>query len=232
MDNNLLHRGLPKWSNMVVTGERITEDQALEIIRRTDSFIDWPSGNNHQFIKKAKEILNLKDSGEFQDHREYFEWKKKFNENWGYIGDKLEYIQNRWISNSWIGGAYGWCHPNGEIKHNANIGKYPSVEEVLNEWIIIAETFPFLNIGITLMNGEDCEDDTEAVVSMLIKNGEVELIDPHKFDVHKGHEKDQIDAIGNFVNSYGKVYSDGRTRENGIPLDVIEKWAIIKNDSL
>ena len=44
---------LPKWPQMIVTGKRVTVDQAKEIIFRTDSFLsdasDYSGGNARNF---------------------------------------------------------------------------------------------------------------------------------------------------------------------------------------
>jgi len=39
----LFERSLPKWPQMLVTGSPVSEEQALEIIRRTDNFFRLPS---------------------------------------------------------------------------------------------------------------------------------------------------------------------------------------------
>ncbi len=41
MNANLLNRNLPKWPQMLVTGDSLTIEQAKEIIRRTDRFFEW-----------------------------------------------------------------------------------------------------------------------------------------------------------------------------------------------
>ena len=49
----LLGRSLPKWPQFLLSGQSILREQALEIIRRTDSFFAFPkyAGNNAQFLQ-------------------------------------------------------------------------------------------------------------------------------------------------------------------------------------
>ena len=55
----LLDRGLPKWPQMLVTGASVTKEQALEIIRRTDSFFSYPHGNDHAFVEEAVRLVGF-----------------------------------------------------------------------------------------------------------------------------------------------------------------------------
>jgi hypothetical protein len=223
--NELMNRGLPKWPQMIVTGKQISEDLALEIIRRTDRFFIYQGGNNHDFIEKAKVALRMPLSNDF---REQWDLERQYRKKWGYI--ETEYVTNEWISCSWIGGTHGWCHPNGIIEFYDNVGKWPSIQEVYDDWVKIAAAFPFLDIGVTLMSGEASEEETNPVVSMRISNGIVELIDPTQKDVHKEHinnfKKDgyieRLVQNGFLTNQYYTF--DGRSRENAIPLSTLEAW--------
>lgn len=173
--------GLPKWPQCVINGEKITEEQALEIIRRTDRFFFGYDGNNREFNKKAKEILHVVD---FEDYRsedfhiaweEYTKAKEEFDKVWGLVD--TEYLHNSWISCCWVGGYHGWCHPDGTIGYCNNIGKWPSVEDVYNDLCMLGKEFPFLNLTCTLMNKEESEPDIDSLVSMWLHDGEVEFID-------------------------------------------------------
>ena len=55
----LMSAGLPKWPQMLVTGTTLPAEQALEIIRRTDHFFLGYSGNDHDFISKARKLCCL-----------------------------------------------------------------------------------------------------------------------------------------------------------------------------
>lgn len=173
--------GLPKWCQMIIEGDKITEEQAIEIIKRTDTFfVGECFGNNRSYIKEAKRLFDIKDMSYFEKEdfnvriEKYFKNKEELILRWNSI--ELTRLVNRWISNSWIGGANGWCHPNGGIKYCDNIGKYPDVEEVYSDLEKLAAAFPFLNMTVTLMDGERdyCHN---SLVSMKVSNGIVEFVD-------------------------------------------------------
>ena len=166
-EQKLLERGLPKWPKMYVTGVSIDEDKALEIIRRTDSFFHGYDGNNIELNEVVKRMISYPDSKSYKDFEDYLSAREEWSENWGLIN--CYYVENAWISTSFILGAYGWCHPNGNIGYSTNVGKWPNIKDIYTEWSLIAENFPFLELGITLYNGEYCEEDAEPVVSMKVK---------------------------------------------------------------
>lgn len=220
-----MNRKIPKWCQMIVTGVPVTKEQASEIIRRTDWFFLGYEGNNHSFNKKVKEITHMPD---FEDDTSYNieEWdiyrkdKMFFDKKWGVI--TCSFVINDWISSSYINGPHGWCHPDGKIGYSYDIGKHPSIEEVYNDWRIIAREFPYLNLGITLMNGNSYDDNIKPVISIKVKDGRAILISPEQEDVHKYHEVvKNVEITDEFI--FNRLTNDDI--ENAIPLDVIEGWA-------
>lgn len=218
--NDLMQRSLPKWPQMKVTGVSISPEQALEIIRRTDRFFVCQSGNNRSFIKQAQQILRIpqydwQNEGDFNAFcAEQEAWEKK----WGVIS--LNYAYNDWISSAFVYGPNGWCHPDGTIDYGFNIGKWPTIEEVLEDWTTIAKEFPFLNVGVSLMDSEYCEDNPVPVVSFAIKDGQVTVCDPKETDVHADHTPNQPVDDSSFL-----VHILNRNSENAIPLDILHQWA-------
>lgn len=209
--------GLPKWPQCVINGEKITEEQALEIIRRTDRFFGrLGGGNNHEFDEKARKICRKPDIEDFKDGNEfneawakYIEAREEFVSKWQLID--TEYIHNSWISCPWIGGYHGWCHPDGTIAFCNNIGKWPEVEDVYKDLCILGEHFPFLNLTCTLMNGEE-DFATESLVTMKLENGEVSFIDTIPFKDLK-------------FNGIKPIFRMNRNRENYFSLTQIQKMA-------
>lgn len=200
--------GLPKWPQCVINGNKITEKQALEIIRRTDSFFFGYGGNDTQFNKKAEKICKRPDYNDFgEDWNKYQEAREIFEEKWGLV--ETNYINNDWISCCWVGGYHGWCHPDGTIAFCNNIGKWPDVEEVYEDLYVLGKNFPFLNLTCTLMNGEEGYCDT-SLVTMKLANGNVEFIDTIPFEELKFSGIKCGFRIGN------KCY---------FGLDQIQKWA-------
>lgn len=210
--NHLLIANLPKWPQMVVTGTKITKEQALEIIRRTDQFLGFPMGNDRAFSEKVKKTLKIPEG---------YSEQAKWLEDWGYIW--TEYVVNDWICSDFIDGAYGWCHPDGTIGYAYNIGKWPSVSEVLKEWETLAAAFPFLEVEATLMSAEYGEVGFP-VVSFLIRNGSVELVDPAQRNIHK--EFDRMAPKTNDHNDlFVRISMGDYSLGEKIPIEIIEGWA-------
>jgi len=178
-EKRLLDLSLPKWPQMIVTGHPVTVTQAKEIIRRTDSFFVSPyfSGNDKQHQEKLIKLFNIPE----QDI--YDKWQKK----WKFIN--TNYVRNDWIACSFIYGPHGWCHPSGAVGFVDNVGKWVHSNDVYEDWKKLARTFPFLNLGVTLMSGESCEEDTSPVISFEIQKGKVRVINPAEENVHKNHPK-------------------------------------------
>ena len=223
MDENekkLAERGLPKWPQMIVTGEAVTVEQALEIIRRTDSFFGhgW-GGNDQKYSKWVKEVVHYPDLETYPIERfsECFEEISEWKANWGYI--ETEYVRNSWIASSYIGGPCGWMHPDGNIGFAENVGKWPDISEVYGDWASIAVAFPFLSLEVTLMNGEHGEFNTKPVVSFLIRNGEVKLIDPEERDIHAENGRIKPAECGTRFDLWNL------NRERGLPPSQIQKWS-------
>jgi len=182
------NRHLPKWPGILVKGEKVTIDQAKEIIIRTDDLRF--SSNDREFDKQLNfEVFGIQTNG--WNLTESVKAEKgiiDFHEIWDWIEKKLSrykplslnYLENSRVVSSWVGGPKGWCDWKGNISaSNYNIGKYPSVEDVYNEWCLIAKEFPFLDLKAQLLNCEMCEDDAvpEVVVEYVVKNGLVEIRD-------------------------------------------------------
>jgi hypothetical protein len=189
MSEELFDKGLPKWPALIVVGKPVTEQQAMVINVMTDRFSFC--SNDREFEKQIHEVI-YGVAASWSDLTDELEKKyntKGFNETWD-LKDKmiskygpldLTYLSNSRIVSSWIGGPHGWCNWDGTIgSSNYNIGKYPSVRDVYEDCVKIAEAFPFLEMKIQLMNQEASEDDKplEAVVEYSIKDGIVEMYEP------------------------------------------------------
>ncbi len=168
--------GLPNWPCIVVVGRKVTTEQAQEIIVRTDS---WRfSSNDRELEKSLHSLAGLSTpwepemtTAEIQDA-----WEKDCEVKKAHGVLDLEYLTNAQIVSCYIGGPHGWCSWDGDIFcNNFNIGKWPSTEEVYNEWCLIAKTFPFLNLRCQLMNVESCEENPKPVIEYIVKDGKVSM---------------------------------------------------------
>lgn len=226
--------GLPKWPTLVVIGKPVTREQAMEIIIRTDR-LD-PTSNDPSFERQLNEIVYgvSASSMELSDALKELHGFENWNDSWIFREEKrkevgcledLCYLNNSQILSSWIGGPHGWCQWNGNIEtSNYNIGKWPSVEEVYNEWKIIAKAFPFLDLKSQLFGHEAGETNWKTkelvpinpLIEFTIKNGEATMSIPESplknpdsiisFDILRpGRERgctiEQFDKAYNFTKS-------------------------------
>lgn len=246
----LMSLGLPKWPQHYVTGVPVTVDQAKEIIRRTDTFFTCGyDGNNRAFNAKVRKAVGMPPDS-FDDPR--LKWPKDdapeaekeaavvareeawterrqltaaFEKRWRTL--YTEYVHNSWVSTAFIGGPHGWCHPDGQIGFIDNVGKWPSVQAVFNDWAVLAETFPFIEVGVTLFDREECEDGKQPVVSMRVKDSKVVLVDPAVENVHRGHPL----AVrrGGSTGSISELRASfflNPYREQGLPPEWLVEWVV------
>jgi hypothetical protein len=195
--------GLPKWPGLLVKGEKVTEEQAAEIILRTSG--GYISCNDHGFSNSVQCLIYDVQNNEEPDYydkvngliREKLGLEKDSPEAWSKIWEYRDnrnseigiletvYLNNDQICSSWIGGPHGWCNWDGTISAcNYNIGKWPDVESVYNEWVEIAKAFPFLDLKCQLLNHEQCSPEMTPnpgpVIELRVKNGKVKMSIPSK----------------------------------------------------
>ena len=219
MQSNLevLGRGLPKWPQMRVEGVSVTEDQAKEIIRRTDRFFSGPeySGNDTAYIHRAMKLLKIP----FLRNGESYELFEAWLKQWEFV--ETNYVKNSWISSSFIYGGHGWCHPDGTISYIDNVGKWPSCNDVYEDWKRLAAEFPFVHLIAILMDREECEADAQPVCGFYVKTGNVIVFDPLEHitnvDVVRRSRNLEVDILDSPMCSLDA--------EHSIPWLWIEDWA-------
>jgi hypothetical protein len=173
--------GLPKWPLAFITGESVTPQQAKEINFRTDTNFGYintlcppklVSKFGWQPIIDAvnNECTHGKSYTGLDGWKMASHWRKKM----GIITS--EYLRNEFLRSNYVGGPSGWCHPDGSIYYQQNVGKWPSVQDIVDDWKVLQEHFPFLDLVCTLFSGEDCEDDKVPLVTIIVKNNTVTVI--------------------------------------------------------
>lgn len=191
---NPLHENLvlPKWPQCVITGKAVSVEQAADIISRTDCFLGYfdslGHGNNRMWEAEAKHLFGLTP---YIDHAE------RAAESWGASADmnavantifrrvETNYIKNDWLSSSYIFGAHGWCHPDGTIMFTDNVGKWPTVKEINEDLEALVKEFPYLDMAVTLMSGEQFDENKSAVITFVVKSGAVTtVLDSHELNHH------------------------------------------------
>ena len=228
--NELAVGCLPKWPQMLVSGKPVTVEQAKDIILRTDRFLtdadDYAGGNAREFNRYYREMAGLT---QIQKTKQYPEGHSYITADWD-LQDKVkdalgvietEYVRNDWASCSFIGGPHGWCHPDGTIHFDDNVGKWPSIEEIFREWGDIAQEFPYLDLHVTLMSGESCDDYSRPVINIRVVNGEATLAEPDD-TVHSYQKQTSEDKLEQFVET---MRNFGTSREIGLPAKWYEEFA-------
>ena len=152
--NELYSMSLPKWPEMRVEGKSISEDQAAEIILRTDHTSRHVSLNDKEWqstIVKTLKMPKINDGCYKLEDNEYQKEVKKYNKKLDkylskikYIQD-IEYIRPDRIGSVYVGGSHGfvdWTGTIGTCGHN--IGKSPSIQNIHYDWKVISREFPSL----------------------------------------------------------------------------------------
>ena len=172
-----------KWPAMLITGEKVTEEQAMDIIIRTDEAVVNPNmytfGNNQDFGKQWAKLIDVR--------YDYDESVYSRLECINFVS--LEYLYNHLLGSCWIGGSHSWIWEDGSIFRFSNIGKWPSTKKVFDELKRIAQAFPYLKLKATLfdeevmfdfyINGQKIADAAyedvldKALCSFTVENGEV-----------------------------------------------------------
>lgn len=173
---------LPKWPQMIVSGHSVIQEQAEDIIFRTDWFLsstsEYSGGNNEEFNNWYREISGLNKFREklIKNNIDIFDGADFLRNKINFV--ETQYVHNSWASCSYVFGAYGWCHPDGNIGYIDNIGKHPTISEVVKDWNLLLNAFPYLNLNITLMSGECSEENTFPIINIRLKD-KVELLKPN-----------------------------------------------------
>jgi hypothetical protein len=182
-----------KWPGLLVVGKNVTRDQAAEIIVRT---CDWPMSSND---KNADKMFN-----------ELIATEKEFKKGLQRIKPlNLCYLLNEQITSCNINGPQGWINWDGTVNISGrNIGKWPSVEEVTEEWQTIADAFPFLDLICQVIDNEsiDAMENKEfrATAEWIVCDGKVEVKYPQKLIIEQIEDKWNGESFANgWPNSVG-----------------------------
>jgi hypothetical protein len=195
---------LPKWPGFIVKGKSVTKEQAMQIILQTNP--RYFSCNFKDVEQRFEEILGIPKFE--KDNNNWVEWSNKAQEAFDAIGHlDLQYLNNHRIVSAYVGGPHGWCDWEGEITASSyNIGKWPTVKEVLKEWRLIAKRYPFLELECQLLDDEICEGcNGKPLVQFSIKGGRAKVVSTGDLLLPPVHTP---------LNMHSIIYG-GRRREQG-----------------
>lgn len=174
-------RDLTKWPRLIVAAEpgheTVTREQSNEILLRTDAGDFWV--NDREWTKACADVLGIpsewrayKNGGGYQDvsWREADAWRKS-------IGAlDLHYCVNSRIMSAWIGGPHGWLDWDGNLGCSTwNIGKWPSHEEVTEDWQRIAAAFPYLDLHVQCIANEG---EGDVAGQWRVTGGKAAMVEP------------------------------------------------------
>lgn len=248
--------GLPKWPGVIVTGQSVTPEQAKEIIFRTDRSVAIPTeymGNDHNFTALC--IRNFGWEPLIHLQNVYYEMCEEgrtglrtlletINPDVGSVWEvfdlwrqemnmiSTEYATNDWLSSCYIGGPHGWCRPDGTINQQGdNWGKYPSVETVVQDWQNLVEAFPFLNVVVTLLDGEAHGEtnwetnevrESSPAVTIIVRDGTVTVHAPDMALHGQLPTGENTDAVQQLIEH---IAADSYDYERGWPEGWVEEFA-------
>jgi len=150
----------------------------MEIIIRTDYSVINPSSNDGVWCEIVAQIIGVPIQEKDEGFNLFYQRRDKFAESIGWISE-IEYLRPSRITDSYIGGSHGWIDWDGFVGTSGhNIGKWPKDEEVLNDWKILLQNFPFLSLRAQLFDREQCEEGGTPIVEYIIGDGNVEMKSP------------------------------------------------------
>lgn len=191
---------LTKWPRLLVVGQNITPEQADEVLIRTAN-PRLLQVNDQAWNATVARVLGL-ELGKYGHATT--ESVEEAVTRYGFL--ELVYLYTSRIASSWIGGPHGWCDWDGRIGCSTyNIGKWPDLEDVTEDWKLIAREFPYLNLTAQLVT-EEGEGDLAA--EWRVQAGRAEL-------VPVGAQITDVTALG-AGDLFGRLLVGG---ERGVPED-------------
>lgn len=173
---------LPKWPMLKIAGDSVTPEQAQDIILRTDGFFTELDGysNHREFAADYRRLAfgglfdHLLSNDQERDWKEIYQTQATLRAHLKCV--ITHYIHNTWADSSYVGGPYGWCHPDGTIAYSHNVGKWPSAEEIYEDLEAIAQAWPFLKMQATLYSGDMSDENVQPVISFQVEAGKVTVV--------------------------------------------------------
>lgn len=138
--NNYFDIELPVGCSIYITGDKVSNEQAEDILVKTLFCVN--TVDNNEYLSNSTELLVLP-----------------------YLSIIIDYVHNH-LSRCWISN-------DGDILYMGILND-ATVEELYNEWFLIAEAFPYLNLKCQLANFNSFEK--KHFITFVIKDGEVTMV--------------------------------------------------------
>lgn len=219
-----------KHHQVLVNGTNVSKEQAEDIIFRTDYFLTnilCRGGNNFELNSWYATLSGLEvlskmvfDKHDLVESTIIFEkLQERIDGELGIIHCNI--LGNDVTSSPYIFEEHGWCDYDGRIYFidDVDIGNYKSnaFNTFLKDIEAIASAFPYLNMYITIMDGESINDDDEIpepMVSFKVHEGSVSVLKGN-LKYHGGKVVNR-----NMLSNYGEDLYDKP------PIEVLEKFAL------
>lgn len=217
METRLLKINLPKWSRMVIIGDKVSSDQAAEIILRT-SDLEFMCDDHIWRQQLHRELCILPETTKDHWYSININKLRNIEKSLGIID--LYFLRNYRIASNDI---HGWCSWDGIIGGDYIIGKYPNASIIFGEWKDIAINWPFIKLKCQLWNDDDDDENyypsiPKPGIEFIIENGTVSIIEP-KLILEYFHD-----------SSAANIYIPNR--ERGCTFDMYKKALKITHDSM
>lgn len=194
---------LDRWNAVYITGRSVSHSTAREILMRTDGNIRSMrlSTNAHEFKTHVSNafgwsVVQAWDDAWHRlndDERDQFRTIVGVNTPWSIdelfaerVGTiQLSTMETDLLCSCYVGGPTSWITPNGTIfMMNKNLGKWPDVKAIAEDWATLAENFQELDLVCTVMDNEWCSDERlSPVVQYVVKDGTV-IVQPPVMELH------------------------------------------------
>lgn len=181
-----------KWTKMYLVGKQVTQEQAKDIISRTDKFITGVSlfpynTKRHEWINSVLGYTNIIShwdaSNEFNDdpitweHEDVIDKsKERVYESLGLI--ELDFFQSNYYADNITSTQSNWIHLDGNIFYEGPVsGCNVTIYDLYVNLEKLAKAFPYLELNIDVE--EDIEEDDEnsfpmhCFVTFIVRNGNV-----------------------------------------------------------
>lgn len=162
-----------KWPAARLVGPDVSQEHALDFIRRTDkALVGHGFCNNHAFEADLKKWLDLDDpfATEMRDFTAAYALREAYEREAGFV--RLEHLASHWVSSAFIGGPHGPVSPTGRVVLAGNFGKWPSSDEVEKDLSKLAPAFPWLTFDLALWGHEEETTEGEPSCFWHVEGGE------------------------------------------------------------
>jgi hypothetical protein len=142
-----------KHALLVFSGDKITPEQAGEIIVRTG--LNQISGKDKDNLTLVKILLGMptQDDNEIEDFEEFYE---EFEQAYADLhGVPLYHMTNRQIIANGYLGLNGWLDWDGNIGGVLESEKWPVVSDIALDLYELGKAFPFLNLTVQVFTLND-----------------------------------------------------------------------------